>query len=271
MKCVMRFGKKRKLSPRFIGPFDILQHVGPVAYELALLSGLSVVHPVFHVSMMKSAKQSLVRFSASSVNPEVQPSQKAEAIAKLMTRTGSFVDSRPKLAPIIMVIPWIVEIARDKDCKAKHDGVINAINALTTSIKKMASKRGVIPSKRISYPYTLLEIKATKSRRKDTSKASLSIEKSKLAMTLSLSCTIVQCKRATEKHHELKKVDVTVEATAKEHNIIVDNPSIASKKEEKVEPVRTDWSTIEAYPDKMGSPFDVQYIEGIAQQTIGSL
>ncbi|PHT95431.1 hypothetical protein T459_03313 [Capsicum annuum] len=35
--------------------------------------------------------------------------------------------------------------------------------------------------------------------------------------------------------------------------------------------VRTNWSMIEAYRDKMGNPFDVQYIEGIAQQTIGSL
>ncbi|PHT43554.1 hypothetical protein CQW23_17579 [Capsicum baccatum] len=35
--------------------------------------------------------------------------------------------------------------------------------------------------------------------------------------------------------------------------------------------VRTDWSTIEAYQDKTGNPFNVQYIEGIAQQTIGSL
>ncbi|PHT68112.1 hypothetical protein T459_27599 [Capsicum annuum] len=35
--------------------------------------------------------------------------------------------------------------------------------------------------------------------------------------------------------------------------------------------VRTDWSTIEAYRDKIGNPFDVQYVEGIAQQTIGSL
>ncbi|PHU04548.1 hypothetical protein BC332_25370 [Capsicum chinense] len=35
--------------------------------------------------------------------------------------------------------------------------------------------------------------------------------------------------------------------------------------------VRTDWSTIEVYRDKMGNPFDVQYVEGIAQQTIGSL
>ncbi|PHT49747.1 hypothetical protein CQW23_09494 [Capsicum baccatum] len=35
--------------------------------------------------------------------------------------------------------------------------------------------------------------------------------------------------------------------------------------------VRTDWSTIEAHQDKMGNPVDVQYVEGIAQQTIGSL
>ncbi|PHT73178.1 hypothetical protein T459_23963 [Capsicum annuum] len=43
-----------------------------------------------------------------------------------------------------------------QDCKAKHDVVINA---LTASVKKMTSKRGVIPSKRISYPYTPREIK----------------------------------------------------------------------------------------------------------------
>ncbi|PHU03456.1 hypothetical protein BC332_28707 [Capsicum chinense] len=50
----------------------------------------------------------------------------------------------------------------------------------------MKSKRGVIPSKRISYPYTPLEIKAAKRRRKDTSKAPISIKKSKIATPLSL-------------------------------------------------------------------------------------
>ncbi|KAF3659412.1 hypothetical protein FXO38_12649 [Capsicum annuum] len=35
--------------------------------------------------------------------------------------------------------------------------------------------------------------------------------------------------------------------------------------------VHTNWSIIEAYRDKMGNPFDVQYVEGVAQQTIGSL
>ncbi|XP_070001836.1 uncharacterized protein [Nicotiana sylvestris] len=53
MKGVMRFGKKGKLSPRFIGSFEILDRVGEVAYRLALSPSLSVVHPVFHVSMLQ--------------------------------------------------------------------------------------------------------------------------------------------------------------------------------------------------------------------------
>ncbi|PHU07655.1 hypothetical protein BC332_24144 [Capsicum chinense] len=95
-----------------------------------------------------------------------------------------------------------------QDCKAKNDGVINAINALTISIKEMASKSGVIPSKRISYPYTVLEIKAAKRRKKDTSKVSSSIKKSKITTPLSLSCTVVQCARATGEQHMPKKMNV---------------------------------------------------------------
>lgn len=53
MKGVMRFGKKGKLSPRFIGPYEILRRIGEVAYELALPPSLSAVHPVFHVSMLR--------------------------------------------------------------------------------------------------------------------------------------------------------------------------------------------------------------------------
>ncbi|XP_070003191.1 uncharacterized protein [Nicotiana sylvestris] len=49
----MRFGKKGKLSPRFIGPFEILKQIGNVAYELALPPSLAGVHPVFHVSMLQ--------------------------------------------------------------------------------------------------------------------------------------------------------------------------------------------------------------------------
>ncbi|XP_038902325.1 uncharacterized protein LOC120088961 [Benincasa hispida] len=50
---VLRFGKRGKLNPRSIGPFEILERVGPVAYRLALPPFLSAVHNVFHVSMLR--------------------------------------------------------------------------------------------------------------------------------------------------------------------------------------------------------------------------
>ena len=53
MKGVLRFGHKGKLSPKFIGPFEILERVGSVAYKLALPPALSGVYDVFHVSMLR--------------------------------------------------------------------------------------------------------------------------------------------------------------------------------------------------------------------------
>ena len=52
-KGLTRFGKKGKLSPRYIGPFEILRQVGKVAYELALPPHMQHVHNVFHMSMLK--------------------------------------------------------------------------------------------------------------------------------------------------------------------------------------------------------------------------
>ena len=53
IKGVMRFGKKGKLAPRYIGPFEILEIIGIVAYRLALPPDMSQVYPVFHVSMLR--------------------------------------------------------------------------------------------------------------------------------------------------------------------------------------------------------------------------
>ncbi|XP_019229548.1 PREDICTED: uncharacterized protein LOC109210572 [Nicotiana attenuata] len=53
MKGVMRFGKRGKLSPRFIGPYKILDRVGVVAYRLALPPELSFIYLVFHVSILR--------------------------------------------------------------------------------------------------------------------------------------------------------------------------------------------------------------------------
>ena len=50
---VTRFGRGGKLSPRFIGPFDIIEKIGEVAYRLALPPQISSVHDVFHISMLR--------------------------------------------------------------------------------------------------------------------------------------------------------------------------------------------------------------------------
>ncbi|GKF42776.1 hypothetical protein Tco_0126118 [Tanacetum coccineum] len=52
-KGVLRFGKKGKLAPRYVEPFEILERIGPVAYRLRLPNELSEVHDTFHVSNLK--------------------------------------------------------------------------------------------------------------------------------------------------------------------------------------------------------------------------
>ena len=57
MREVVRFGKRRKLSSRYFGPFEVLERVGTVAYRLALLPNLSSVHEVFYVRLLRSDSQ----------------------------------------------------------------------------------------------------------------------------------------------------------------------------------------------------------------------
>jgi hypothetical protein len=52
-KGMVRFGKRGKLNPRYVGPFKILERIGPVAYKLELPEELSRVHDTFHVSNLK--------------------------------------------------------------------------------------------------------------------------------------------------------------------------------------------------------------------------
>ena len=53
MKGIIRFGKRGKLNPRYVGPYEMLERVGKVAYKLALPPNLASVHNVFHISMLK--------------------------------------------------------------------------------------------------------------------------------------------------------------------------------------------------------------------------
>jgi hypothetical protein len=52
-KGVVYFGKKGKLSPRFVGPFKIIKRIGPVSYQLELPEEMNGVHNVFHVSNLR--------------------------------------------------------------------------------------------------------------------------------------------------------------------------------------------------------------------------
>ena len=52
-KSSIKFGKGDKISPRFVGPFKIMERKGHVAYELALPNSLRCMHDVFHVSVLR--------------------------------------------------------------------------------------------------------------------------------------------------------------------------------------------------------------------------
>jgi hypothetical protein len=69
VKRVKRFGVTGKLSPRYIGPFQILEKCGKVTYKLELPPSLAGVHDIFHVSQLKKCLKAPVDV----VLPEVAP------------------------------------------------------------------------------------------------------------------------------------------------------------------------------------------------------
>ena len=82
-KGITRFRKRGKLNPRFIGPFEVLERVGKVAYRLALPPSLSGVHDIFHVSMLRkyiADPSHILRYPEVEVTPDLRQEVEPERI-----------------------------------------------------------------------------------------------------------------------------------------------------------------------------------------------
>ena len=111
---VIRFGKRGKLSSRYIRPFEILKRVGIVAYRLVLPSSLSGVHEVFHVSMLRKYTPDLthvVDWGESTVDTngtfEEGPMRildsRDQALRRMTVRLVKVVSPRISLVEILMI------------------------------------------------------------------------------------------------------------------------------------------------------------------------
>nr|GFD49199.1 hypothetical protein [Tanacetum cinerariifolium] len=97
-----RFGIKGKLSPRFIGPFEILDRVGEVSDRLALPPQLSQVHDVFHVSLLRGYKYHplhVISYPLDQIRIDLSNVEEPEAILDRQDRV-----MRKKTIPFVKIL-----------------------------------------------------------------------------------------------------------------------------------------------------------------------
>ncbi|XP_059277519.1 uncharacterized protein LOC132031548 [Lycium ferocissimum] len=98
----MRFGQRGKLSPRFIGPYEGLERVGPVAYKLALPLELDKIDNVFHISMLRryrSDPSHVLPVESIEVSPDLTYE---EELIQILVR--EIKDLRNKRIPLVKVL-----------------------------------------------------------------------------------------------------------------------------------------------------------------------
>ncbi|XP_021722702.1 uncharacterized protein LOC110690177 [Chenopodium quinoa] len=114
----MRFGRKGKLSPRYIRPYEVLKRVGEVAYQLALPMELANVHNVFHVSQLRK----YVHDPTHVIQPETIELDetltfKERPVKILDTKTRS---TRNKAVKLVKVL-WSNQNSEEATWEAEHD------------------------------------------------------------------------------------------------------------------------------------------------------
>ena len=99
---VKRFGIQGKLSPQFIGPFEILERIGEVSYRLALPPQLSHVHDVFHVSLLRGYNYHplhVASYPFDQIQSDMSLSEEPEAILERQERV-----MRNKVIPFVKIL-----------------------------------------------------------------------------------------------------------------------------------------------------------------------
>ncbi|KAF3659453.1 hypothetical protein FXO38_12640 [Capsicum annuum] len=150
----------------------------------------------------------------------------------------------------------LCSICKCQEYKEKHDGVINTLNALTTAVKELTSKRAGLPWHLVDEVY----IPVNYDSEFHWVLAVVILKERHIRVYDSISA-----KRRSESSSELQKMAIMFSTYLHISDFLDQN-------------ICTDWSAIEAYHDKMGdshflqdNSFDVEYIEGITQQSNGSL
>jgi hypothetical protein len=118
IRGVMRFGKKGKLSPRFVGSFKITQRVEKLAYRIALPPNLVRTHDVFHVSMLRkyiANPNVIVEYESLEIQEGLTY---IEEPVKIMDKKEQVL--RTKTIPIVKVL-WRNHGVEQASWKAKHD------------------------------------------------------------------------------------------------------------------------------------------------------
>ncbi|XP_056688455.1 uncharacterized protein [Spinacia oleracea] len=114
----MRFGRKGKLSPRYISPYEVLKRVGEVAYQLALPMELANVHNVFHVSQLRKYVHDPNHvIQPKSIELDESLTSKERPIKILDTKTRS---TRNKAVKLVKVL-WSNQNSEEATWEAKDD------------------------------------------------------------------------------------------------------------------------------------------------------